>query len=126
MNWPNASILRSAGLVVLVLVAAATLLSNFGQIQSTHVTAQTTLGGALPGLTSGQLSHFTLGQTQFNFPWDPVHGLGPVYTQTKCNLCHIKTATAGPISGGFNGDSSFFNTLVGQTQQRRQLQPPDQ
>jgi CxxC motif-containing protein (DUF1111 family) len=113
MKSQNTAILRSAGLVILLLVAAATLLSNFAQLRPAHVQAQTTLGGPIAGLTSGQMTHFTIGQSQFNFPWDPVHGLGPVYTQTKCNLCHIKTSTAGPVSGGFNGDVSFFNTFFG-------------
>ncbi len=111
-RW-NSSLLRGASLTVVLIATAATLLSNFGSLHPSGVKAQSALGGALPGLTSGQLSHFTIGQTQFNFPWDPVHGLGPVFTQTRCNLCHIKTATAGPVSGGFNGDSSFFNTFFG-------------
>lgn len=112
MKGSNAA-MRNAGLVLVALVAAAALLTNVGQVSPAHVKAQTTLGGPITGLTSGQMTHFTTGLTQFNFPWDPVHGLGPVYTQARCNLCHVKTATAGPISGGFNGSSQFFNTFFG-------------
>lgn len=113
MKSPDASLMRKASFVLVTLVVAAGFLTNLGQVQPAHVKAQSTLGGPIPGLTSGQMTHFTIGQTQFNFPWDPVHGLGPVFTQDKCNLCHIKTATAGPVSGGFNGSSQFFNTLFG-------------
>ncbi|HKD03011.1 MAG TPA: di-heme oxidoredictase family protein [Terriglobales bacterium] len=113
MKSPNASLMMKASFVLVTLVVAAGFLTNLGQIQPAHVNAQTTLGGPIPGLTSGQMTHFTIGQTQFNFPWDPVHGLGPVFTQDKCNFCHIKTATAGPVSGGFNGSSQFFNTFFG-------------
>jgi CxxC motif-containing protein (DUF1111 family) len=113
MKRSNASALRKASFVLVALLATATFLTNVGSVQPAQVKAQTTLGGPIAGLTSGQMTHFTTGQTQFNFPWDPVHGLGPVFTQTNCNLCHIKTATAGPISGGFNGNSQFFSTLFG-------------
>ncbi|HKS73639.1 MAG TPA: di-heme oxidoredictase family protein [Terriglobales bacterium] len=113
MKSRDVSIVRTLALVTVLVVLAAAILAVPGQRQPSRVVAQTTLGGPLAGLTSGQMLHFTTGQTQFNFPWDPVHGLGPVYTQTKCNLCHIKTATAGPVSGGFNGDSAFFSTTFG-------------
>ena len=113
MKSSNVSVLRKSGLVLVAVVVAAGFLTQVGQVQPTHVKAQSTLGGPLPGLTNGQMTHFTIGQTQFNFPWDPVHGLGPVFTQDRCNLCHIKTATAGPVSGGFNGSSQFFNTFFG-------------
>jgi CxxC motif-containing protein (DUF1111 family) len=61
------------------------------------VHAQTTLGGPIAGLTNGQLTHFTTGMTQFDLPWDPTHGLGPVYTNTNCNNCHAQ-----PVFGGYN------------------------
>jgi CxxC motif-containing protein (DUF1111 family) len=113
MNMRKASVLRGASLVLLTLLASATLLFRSGEIQPARVQAQTTLGGAIPGLTSGQMMHFTIGLSQFNFPWDPVHGLGPNYTQFGCNICHIKTANAGPVPGGFNGNNAFFNTFFG-------------
>ena len=113
MKIRDLTVIRSLGLVIVLVLIAALMLVAPAQREPSYVIAQTTLGGPIPGLTSGQTNHFTIGQTQFNFPWDPVHGLGPVYTQTKCNLCHIKTATAGPISGGFNGSSAFFSTLFG-------------
>ena len=90
----------------LLMVIAAALIG--GKFNSEPVHAQTTLGGPLPGLTSGQLTHFTTGMTQFDFPWDPVHGLGPVYTNTNCNNCH-----AVPVFGGYNTKNrvTLFGTL---------------
>lgn len=98
---------RRASLVafIVLLVAAGLLLGHFRPYSAS---AQTTLGGPLPGLTSGQLNHFTIGMTQFDFPWDPVHGLGPVYTNTNCNNCH-----AVPVIGGFSTTHrvTLFGTL---------------
>ena len=93
------------GFLLLVVCAGLLIL---GKANSPAVHAQTTLGGPLPGLTSGQLSHFTTGMTQFDFPWDPVHGLGPVYTNTNCNNCH-----AVPAFGGYNTKNrvTLFGTL---------------
>jgi len=113
MQSPRISYLRSATLIAALFAVAATMLLSPGASRPSRVKAQTTLGGPIPGLTSGQTTHFTIGQTQFNFPWDPVHGLGVVYTQFGCNICHIKTANAGPVSGGFNPNTAFFNTFFG-------------
>jgi len=89
---------------VVLLFVAAVLIVGRPQTQSVH--AQTTLGGPLPGLTSNQLNLFTIGKSQFDFPWDPVHGLGPVYTNTNCNNCH-----ASPVDGGTNNKNRV--TLFG-------------
>ena len=108
MESGPASVSRRIGFVLLALLVAATFLSTLGHLQATHVQAQTTLGGPLAGLTSGQLMHFTTGMTQFDFSWDPVHGLGPVYTNTNCNNCHAQ-----PANGGYNNSlrTTFFGTL---------------
>ncbi len=108
MKTRTASFSRRISLVFLALVGAATFLFTLGQIPSAHVQAQTTLGGPLAGLTSGQLTHFMTGMTQFDFPWDPVHGLGPVYTNTNCNNCHAQ-----PVFGGYN--SGLRTTFFGKT-----------
>jgi CxxC motif-containing protein (DUF1111 family) len=104
----DTSVSRRVGLVVLALTVTATFLFTFGHVPPSHVSAQTTLGGPLAGLTSGQLQHFTTGMTQFDFSWDPVHGLGPVYTNTNCNNCHAQ-----PVNGGYNTGlrTTFFGTL---------------
>ena len=92
---PSASRRLSLAAFAALLMIGAVL--TVGKFASKPVHAQTTLGGPLAGLTSGQLTHFMTGMTQFDFPWDPVHGLGPVYTNTNCNNCH-----AVPVIGGFN------------------------
>jgi CxxC motif-containing protein (DUF1111 family) len=93
------------GFLALLIVAVLLIVGHF---PTTSVHAQTTLGGPLPGLTSGQLNLFTTGMTQFDFAWDPVHGLGPVYTNSKCNNCH-----ALPVIGGYNTTDrvTLFGTL---------------
>jgi CxxC motif-containing protein (DUF1111 family) len=102
------SVSRQLAMVVLALIVTATCLFKVGPVAPTQVRAQTTLGGPLAGLTSGQLQHFTTGMTQFDFPWDPVHGLGPVYTNTNCNNCHAQ-----PVNGGYNSGlrTTFFGKL---------------
>jgi hypothetical protein len=60
MKKQTASAVRGASLVALALVVAATLLFTSGKIQPSKVHAQTTLGGPLPGLTTGQLNAFNL------------------------------------------------------------------
>jgi len=90
----------------LLTVTAALLI--VGKFHSQPVHAQTTLGGPLSGLTTNQFNLFTIGMTQFDFPWDPVHGLGPVYTNTNCNNCHAQ-----PVFGGTNTKNrvTLFGTL---------------
>ena len=80
MKNQTASAIRGAILVVVTLLTAAALLLTAGKFQPSKVQAQTTLGGPLAGLTTGQLNAFNLGDMQFSVQWDPVKGLGPVYT----------------------------------------------
>jgi CxxC motif-containing protein (DUF1111 family) len=91
----NLTMIRRTGLVLLVLLAVAAFLFSFGGQQIGSVHAQGTLGSPISGLTSGQLSAFNVGFQQFNVEWDPVKGLGPVYTNQNCALCH-----AYPVAGG--------------------------
>lgn len=102
----TASRRRSLAAFALLVTIAALLV--YGKLDSQRVYAQTTLGGPLPGLTTSQLNHFTIGLSQFDFSWDPVHGLGPVYTNTNCNHCH-----ATPVDGGYstNNRVTLFGTL---------------
>ncbi|HEY6293523.1 MAG TPA: di-heme oxidoredictase family protein [Terriglobia bacterium] len=46
------------------------------------------LGGPLAGLTTSQINFFTLGYGDFNIKWDPIRGLGPVFTDAACFTCH--------------------------------------
>jgi hypothetical protein len=46
------------------------------------------LGGPLDGLDQGLTDTFDRGYFDFNIKWDPVRGLGPVFTQPGCFNCH--------------------------------------
>ncbi|HEY6274644.1 MAG TPA: di-heme oxidoredictase family protein [Terriglobales bacterium] len=46
------------------------------------------LGGPLAGLTSSQTALFNSGYTDFNIFFDPIRGLGPVFTGAGCFNCH--------------------------------------
>ena len=71
------------------------------------VKAQTGLGGPLPNLTSLETTMFNSGMTIFIKKWDSAHGLGPVFTQTSCSLCH-----AAPAPGGQSiTKNTFFGTI---------------
>jgi CxxC motif-containing protein (DUF1111 family) len=95
---------RVLALTIVISAAAMLLLSA----RPKQTLAQTMLGGPLSGLTTGQLTKFTIGMTEFDLPWDPIHGLGPVYTNTNCNNCH-----AVPVIGGYNSTDrvTYFGKL---------------
>lgn len=98
-----------SALSFLLLLAVAVLTVTISESHMLHAKAQTTLGGPLPGLTNGQMQHFTTGMTQFEFQWDPAHGLGPVYIQNSCVSCHNQ-----PVAGGDNpskGTITYFGAL---------------
>lgn len=46
------------------------------------------LGGPYTGLSASQTSLFNTGYSDFNIKWDPIRGLGPVFTQAGCYICH--------------------------------------
>jgi len=73
------------------------------------VLAQSTLGGPLSGLTAGQQSSFSAGQTLFLKTWAPADGLGPVFTATGCAVCHFN-----PTTGGM-GNSTKLSTFFAKT-----------
>jgi hypothetical protein len=47
-----------------------------------------TLGGPLAGLPSSVSQLFNAGYYEFNVKWDPIRGLGPVFTRATCFTCH--------------------------------------
>ncbi len=63
------------------------------------------LGDPLPNLTSLETTMFNTGDIPFSKEWDPKQGLGPVFTQVGCQVCH-----AIPVNGGV-GNSSTASTL---------------
>jgi CxxC motif-containing protein (DUF1111 family) len=47
-----------------------------------------TIGTPLPNLTSLETTLFNTGFQPFNKIWDAQQGLGPVFTQDQCSVCH--------------------------------------
>jgi len=63
---------------------------------SPPIPAQTTaFGDPLPGLTAAQLSDFSVGLGRFLNAADPAHGLGPIFNDRSCVVCHGQ-----PTAGG--------------------------
>lgn len=63
--------------------------------RQTTVHAQTSLGDPIPHLTPLETTLFGSGFQQFIHIWDPQQGLGPVFIQDSCAVCH-----ASPVIGG--------------------------
>lgn len=81
---------------------------------SAPVRAAATLGSPLPNLTSLETTLFNGGLTEFNKTWDPTQGLGPVFTQIQCSVCHADPGVAGGNSkmgitfvGKYNSDGTY-------------------
>lgn len=79
------------------------------------------LGGTYTTLPSSQIGLFNGGYSEFNIKWDPIRGLGPVFTEPGCFNCHgggltvISTCVFNPpgvpcIAGG---SSNITNTVYG-------------
>ncbi len=76
-------------------------------------------GGPLAGLDSGITALFNGGYGTFVTKWDPIRGLGPVFTESGCFTCHgagidVLTGTAGDTNtitgtryGKWNSDGTF-------------------
>src|SRR5437868_1209956 len=66
-----------------------------------------TLGGPLCNITSLEILMFNQGDFPFGKMWDATQGLGPVFTQNGCQVCH-----AVPVKGGSsNLSATLFGTL---------------
>ncbi|HTE49865.1 MAG TPA: di-heme oxidoredictase family protein [Kofleriaceae bacterium] len=75
-------------------------------------------GDALPGLTPEQLTAFEVGREDFAEVEEPDEGLGPVFNNTGCGVCHDAPATGGASSTalveiryGFTGPDGSFDPL---------------
>jgi CxxC motif-containing protein (DUF1111 family) len=67
-------------------------------------------GGPIPGLTAGQQSVFTTGQTNFaELEKVPGNGLGPRFNSNSCVSCHLYPA-AGGSSPASNPQVAFANS----------------
>ena len=105
------STVRIAGAMFAISLLGLGGLSLSGQFLD--VKAQSTLGGPLPNLTTAETALFNGGQQNFIKLWDPVHGLGPVFTNSGCANCHGRPVTGGnspqkiTLFGTTNLDGSF-------------------
>jgi CxxC motif-containing protein (DUF1111 family) len=99
--------LRSLAIVVAAIVLMTAGFWMLVQPSPAVVKAQTGLGSPLPNLTSLETTMFNSGMAVFIKRWDSVHGLGPVFTNTACSLCH-----ATPAPGGASiTKNTFFGTI---------------
>ena len=107
--------LRSVAIVVAAILLMTAGFWMLSQSSPAVVKAQTGLGGPLPNLTSLETTMFNSGKTIFERRWDSVHGLGPVFTQVSCSLCHLL-----PVVGGA---STTKNTFFGKINQDGSFNP---
>jgi CxxC motif-containing protein (DUF1111 family) len=99
--------LRSLAIVMAAIILMTSGFWMLSQSSPAVVKAQSGLGGPLPNLTSLETTMFNAGMSSFTKPWDSVRGLGPVFTQPSCNLCH-----GAPVIGGASiAKNTFFGTI---------------
>jgi CxxC motif-containing protein (DUF1111 family) len=104
----------AAGFLALGLIVILTGLT----VPAAH--AQSTLGGPLPNLSSGEQARFANGVKFFDLVWVPdANGFGPVFTNRGCSSCHNIPVFGGSgttqvtLFGTSNPDGSF-NSLANQ------------
>jgi CxxC motif-containing protein (DUF1111 family) len=107
--------LRSVAIVTAAIVLMTIGFWMLSQSSPAVVKAQTGLGGPLPNLTPLETTMFNSGASIFARRWDAVHGLGPVFTQVSCSLCHLS-----PVIGGA---STTKNTFFGKINQDGSFNP---
>lgn len=105
--------LRSVA-VVLALVALMTggfwlLAQPPSHVAKAGSDATTAVGDPLPNLTALENTMFQQGVVTFGKQWDPLQGLGPVFTQLGCQICHSAPVNGGP--GGVNGQVTLFGKI---------------
>lgn len=108
--------MNSTSRILLIACTGALFTLGFCLLLPTHkatVHAQTTLGGPIPNLTNLETRLFNHGFVEFNKVWDPQQGLGPVFNEDQCSLCHHDPVVGGNSTqkitffGKFNSDGTF-------------------
>jgi CxxC motif-containing protein (DUF1111 family) len=69
------------------------------------------VGDPLPNVTSAELNRFLAGKTAFESPEGVADGLGPVFNENACAVCHNVGATGG---GGTRLETRFGRLVNGQ------------
>jgi CxxC motif-containing protein (DUF1111 family) len=89
------------------------------------------IGTPIAKMSPLETSMFNTGFQPFNKVWDPQQGLGPVFTQDQCTICH---ADPGGVAGGnstqkvefvgkFNTDGSYNDLSTSPNEGGPQIQP---
>ncbi|MBA3916594.1 MAG: hypothetical protein H0X25_22665, partial [Acidobacteriales bacterium] len=91
-----------------------------------NVHAGTTLGGPIANLTSLETTLFNTGVVEFDKIWDPIQGLGPVFTQTACTGCHSQPTAGGlsTVSVTHFGKTNLDGTFNPLTEEGGDIQQP--
>ncbi len=100
------SLARTLWLFPLALALAGFLLLK----HSTPVKASTTLGQPIANLTSFELTLFNGGFPVFDRTWSLISGVGPVFTQANCAVCHASPVIGGGSPGNLRKDELFATT----------------
>jgi CxxC motif-containing protein (DUF1111 family) len=75
---------------------------------SEPLAGSTTLGGPLADLTADELTRFADGQEEFEDVEDVEDGLGPVFNEASCAVCHDA-----PVGGTTGRSETRFGRMVG-------------
>jgi len=71
-------------------------------------------GDPLPGLTPEQQTAFQDGKTAFVAVEDATEGLGPIFNENSCAVCHV--GPAGTVAtGAIGGTNERLDTLFGKS-----------
>ena len=129
--------LRSSLVVTAMVILLTAAFWMFGRANNPVVSAQarqaTTIvvGTRIANMSSQEITLFNAGFAPFNKVWDPQQGLGPVFTQDQCTVCH---QDPGGIGGGnstqkvefvgkFNTDGSYNDLSTSPNEGGPQIQP---
>ncbi len=106
---------RLLTLLILFLIIISTLLlinHAYSQVENPSVIpTQPAPGEPLPGLTPEQLIRFQKGSQVFRKVFKPEEGLGPIFNQNACFICH-GSPTAGGSQIGFTQNVTRFGKGV--------------
>jgi CxxC motif-containing protein (DUF1111 family) len=110
---------RVAGATVFGPVVAVLAVLSMGQLPSTSPN----FGDPLPNLTAAEQASFAAGKTSFESPEAVSDGLGPVFNENACVVCHTTVVNGVSVTGsgsarletrfGFTSSTGVFDPLDG-------------
>ena len=118
-------------LVSITLLTAGYWLLTAAKAPVVQAQGMFTIGVPIPNLSPLENTLFNTGFQPFNKVWDPQQGLGPVFTQDQCSLCHNSPNNiAGGNSkqkvtfvGKFNTDGTYNDLSTNPNEGGPQIQP---